>query len=155
VRRNQARACCCTAFATQRVWSKVESIRALHQYTNVQRRSELHAAPATLVARPAPFFAITTLSSHCGRCERRNQFASAYAVLRLQLGLRRSSCCVHLHANAMEDARKPSQRLSQRLYDALRRSKLKFAGRRVPRAIASCRRHKSRLGFFRRSQARR
>ena len=130
VRRNQARACCCTAFATQRVRSKVESIRALHQYTNVQRRSELHAAPATLVARPAPFFAITTLSSHCGRCERRNQFASAYAVLRLQLGLRRSSCCVHLHANAMEDARKPSQRLSQRLYDALRRSKLKFAGRR-------------------------
>jgi hypothetical protein len=141
----------CTSF----VRSKVESLRALHQYTNVQRGLALHAAPATLVARPAPFFAITTLSSHCGRCERRNQFASAYAVLRLQLGLRRSSCCVHLHANAMEDARKPSQRLSQRLYDALRRSKLKFAGRRVPRAIASCRRHKSRLGFFRRSQARR
>ena len=52
VRRNQASACCYTAFGTQR--SKVESLRALHQYTNVQRRSALHAAPATLVARPAP-----------------------------------------------------------------------------------------------------
>jgi hypothetical protein len=30
----------------------------------------------------------------------------------------------------MEHALKPSQRLGQRLYDALRRSKLKFAGRR-------------------------
>ena len=132
VRRNQDRACCCTAFATQRVRSKVESLRALHQYTNVQRRSALHTAPATLVARPARVDSLHSWS-HCGRFvvhERRNQFASAYAGLRLQLGLRRSSCCACLHATAMEDARKPSQRLGQRLYDALRRSKLKFAGRR-------------------------
>jgi hypothetical protein len=108
-RRNQARACCCTA---QR--SKVESLRALHQYTNVQRRSALHAAPATLVARPARVDSLHS-SSHCGRCERRNQFASGYAGLRLQLGLRRSSCCACSHATAMEDARKPSQRLGQRL----------------------------------------
>jgi hypothetical protein len=131
-RRNQASACFCRAFATQRVRSKVESLRALHQYTNVQRRSALHTTPATLVARPAPVESLHSWS-HCGRFvvhERRNQFASAYAALRLQLGLRRSSCCACLHANAMEDARKPSQRLGQRLYDALRRSKLKFAGRR-------------------------
>ena len=79
VRRNQARACCCTAFATQRIWSKVESIRALHQYTNVQRRSALHTTPATLVARPAPVESLHSWS-HCGRFvvhERRNQFASA------------------------------------------------------------------------------
>ena len=40
----------CTSF----VRSKVESLRALHQYTNVQHELALHAAPATLVARPAP-----------------------------------------------------------------------------------------------------
>ena len=82
-----ASACCCTAFATQRVRSKVESLRALHQYTSVQRRSALHAAPATLVARPARVESLHS-SSHCGRFvvhERRNQFASAYAALRLQL----------------------------------------------------------------------
>jgi hypothetical protein len=48
----------------------------------------------------------------------------------LQLGVRRSSRCARLHADAIEHAPKPSQRLGQRLYDALRRSKLKFAGRR-------------------------
>jgi hypothetical protein len=53
VRRNQAVRVCCTAFAPQRVRSKVESLRALHQCPNVQRRLALHAAPATLVARPA------------------------------------------------------------------------------------------------------
>ena len=45
-----ASACCCTAFAPQRVRSKVESLRALHQNTNVQRSLALHAAPATRVA---------------------------------------------------------------------------------------------------------
>jgi hypothetical protein len=49
------------------------------------------------------------------RGARAAEFASAYAALRLQLGLRRSSCCAGLHANAMEYARKPSQRLGQRL----------------------------------------
>jgi hypothetical protein len=78
-RRNQASACFCRAFATQRVRSKVESLRALHQYTNVQRRSALHTTPATLVARPAPVESLHSWS-HCGRFvvhERRNQFASA------------------------------------------------------------------------------
>ena len=53
-------------FATQRVRSKVESLRALHQYTNVQRRSALHTTPATLVARPAPVESLHSWS-HCGR----------------------------------------------------------------------------------------
>jgi hypothetical protein len=53
VRREVSQACCCTAFATQRVRSMVESLRALHQSANVQRRSALHTAPATPVARPA------------------------------------------------------------------------------------------------------
>ena len=66
VRRNQASACCCTAFATQRVRSKVESLRALHQYTSVRRRLALHTAPATLVARPAPVGPLSSWS-HCGR----------------------------------------------------------------------------------------
>ena len=48
------------------------------------------------------------------RGARAAEFASAYAALRLQLGLRRSSRCARLHANAMEYARKPSQRLGQR-----------------------------------------
>ena len=132
VRRNQASACCCTAFAPQRVRSKVESLRALHQYTNVQRGLALHAAPATLVARPAPGGGTATFveSLRTVRGARAAAFASAYAALRLQLGVRRSSRCARLHADAMEHAREPSQRLGQRLYDALRRSKLKFAGRR-------------------------
>ena len=68
-RRNQASACCCRAFATQRVRSKVESLRALHQYTNVQRRSALHTTPATLVARPAPVESlhfVESLRTVCG-----------------------------------------------------------------------------------------
>jgi hypothetical protein len=54
VRRESASACCCTAFATQRVRSTVESLRALHRSANVQRILALHTAPATRVARPAP-----------------------------------------------------------------------------------------------------
>ena len=134
VRRNQASACFCTAFATQRVRSKVESLRALHQYTNVQRRSALHAAPATLVARPARVESLHS-SSHCGRCvvhERRNQFASTYAALRLRLGLRRSSCCACLHATAMEDARKQSQHLGQRLYRCAAAVEVEARGSAVP-----------------------
>ena len=46
-----ASACCCTVFCNS---AKVESLRALHQSTNVQRRSAWHTAPATLVPRPAP-----------------------------------------------------------------------------------------------------
>jgi hypothetical protein len=134
VRRNQAGACCCTAFATQRVRSKVESLRALHQYTNVQRRSASHTAPATRVARPAPVDSLHWLSN-CGRFvvhERRNQFASTYAALRLRLGLRRSSCCACLHANAMEDARKPSQRLGQRLYRCAAAVEVEVRGSETP-----------------------
>ena len=155
VRRNQRVRVLHTAFATQRLRSKVESLRALHQYTNVQRGLALHAAPATLVARPAPGGGTATFveSLRTVRGAKAAAFASAYAALRLQLGVRRSSRCASLHADAMEHAPKPSQRLGQRLYDALRRSKLKFAGRRFHGAIASCSRPKSQLGLFRRGRA--
>ena len=57
----------------------------------------------------------TTLESlRTVRGARAAEFASAYAALRLQLDLRRSSRCARLHANAMEYAQKPSQRLGQR-----------------------------------------
>jgi hypothetical protein len=99
-----ASACCCTVFCNS---AKVESLRARHQSTNVQRRSAWHTAPATLIARPAPV--------ECTICGRAAAFASAYAALCLQLGVRRSNCCALLHADAMEYARKRSQRLGQRL----------------------------------------
>ena len=111
----------------------MESLRALHQYTSVQRRLALHTAPATLVARPAPVESLHSWS-HCEwfeERERRN--LCPLTALRLQLGLRRSNFCACLHASAMKYARKPSQRLGQHLYDALRRSKLfKVRGPPVP-----------------------
>ena len=132
VRRNRPVRVAAAAFAPQRVRSKVEALRALHQNTNMQRGLALHAAPTTRVARPAPGGGTTTFveSLRTLRGARAAVFASAYAALRLQLGVRRSSRCAGLHADAMEHAPKPSQRLGQRLYDALRRSKLKLAGRR-------------------------
>ena len=57
-----ASACCCTVFCNS---AKVESLRALHQPTNVQRRSAWHTTPATLVARLAPVESLHSWS-HCG-----------------------------------------------------------------------------------------
>ena len=93
-----ASACCCTAFAPQRVRSKVESLRALHQYANVQRELALHAAPATRVARPAPVGPLPSWS-HCGRFvvhERRHCVrlrCAAFATRRATVeSLRRFTC---------------------------------------------------------------
>ncbi len=85
---------------TSLVRSKVESLRALHQCTNVQRRVALHAAPATRVARPAPgggtttFRGVTADASWCtsgGICVRLR--CAAFATRRATVeSLRRLTC---------------------------------------------------------------
>ena len=79
-----ASACCCTVFCNS---AKVESLRARHQSTNVQRRSAWHTAPATLIARPAPV--------DCTICGRAAGFASAnaYATRRATVELLRPFTC--------------------------------------------------------------
>ena len=130
VRRNQASACLlhcvCNSAVEGRIATRTASVHERAAQISIARCAG-HACSSSCPS------GLATFVDHCGRFvvhERRNQFASAYAALCLRLGLRRSRCCVRLHANAMEDGRKPSQRRGQRSYDALRRSKLKFAGRR-------------------------
>ena len=111
--------------------------RALHQSTNVQRRSALHIAPATLVARLAPVESLHSWS-HCGWFvvhERRR-------LRPLTLRCVCNSACdgriaapvyMPLQLNARGNHRSASASAcyhALRLYDVLRRSELKFVGRR-------------------------
>jgi hypothetical protein len=96
VRRNRPVRVGAAAFAPQRVRSKVESLRALHQNTNVQRRLALHAAPATRVARPAPVGPLPFVESLQTLRARAAAFASAYAAFATRRAtvesLRRFTC---------------------------------------------------------------
>jgi len=78
------------------VRSKVESLRALHQYTSVRRRLALHTAPATLVARPAPVGPLPFVESLQTLRARAAAFASAYAAFATRRAtvesLRRFTC---------------------------------------------------------------
>ena len=135
VRRNQAGACCCRAFATQRVRSKVESLRALHQCTNVQRRSASHTAPATRVARPAPVESLITTFVESLRTVRGARAAESVCVrLRCAAFATRPATVELLRLLACQCNGRRAETIAfvsaSACTDALRRSKLKFAGRR-------------------------
>ncbi len=139
VRREISQACCCTAFATQRVRSMVESLRALHQSTNVQRRSALHTAPATPVARPAPVESLHLWTSG-GACVRLRVCNSACdGRVAASVYIRFTCECNGIRAETIAAS------VSKR---SVSDSQVDIPGSPVPLAIASCSRHNRSSAFL-------
>jgi hypothetical protein len=122
-----------------------------------KRAAQISIAHCAGVATPV---ALLHQWNHC-ICGRAAELASAYAfATRPAMVELLRPFTLGLHANSMEYARKPSQRLSPSASSPTASAcaatvEVDIPGSLVPLAIASCSRHKSQLGFFRRSQARR